>query len=122
MRRARRWAPSVLWGLGILTLTSLPAAALPVVPAIAGVDKLVHAAMYAVLAALITHAMSGHSLRTVLVLGGALALFAAADEWHQRWIPGRSADLLDWVADISGAAIGYAYSSRSARRRREIST
>ncbi|MCC6772906.1 MAG: VanZ family protein [Gemmatimonadaceae bacterium] len=122
MTIARRWAPSVVWGMGILALTSLPGSALPVGPAIPGTDKLVHAALYAVLASLVAHAVPGQSMRAMLVVGGALALFAAADEWHQRWIPGRSADMLDWVADMSGAVVGYTYSSRSAPRRRETRT
>lgn len=33
-----------------------------------------------------------------------VALFAATDEWHQSFVPGRSCDLLDWIADVAGAA------------------
>ncbi len=37
----------------------------------------------------------------------ALALFAASDEWHQMYTPGRTgADVGDWVADTLGAAAG----------------
>lgn len=32
--------------------------------------------------------------------------FGAADEWHQGFIPGRSADPADWRADSMGAAGG----------------
>jgi VanZ family protein len=35
-----------------------------------------------------------------------IALFGALDEWHQQFIPGRSMDLFDWLADFSGATIG----------------
>lgn len=122
MRIARRWAPSVLWGMGILAVTSLPGSALPAGPALPGTDKLVHVALYAVLAALVAHAAPGHSVRTVLMVGGALAAFAAVDEWHQQWIPGRSADALDWLADMAGVVAGYTFSTRTARQRRETRT
>lgn len=31
-------------------------------------------------------------------------LFAASDEIHQAFIPGRSADVIDWIADAVGIA------------------
>jgi VanZ family protein len=42
---------------------------------------------------------------TLAVALAAMALFGAADEWHQRWVPGRSSDALDWCADMAGATI-----------------
>jgi len=41
------------------------------------------------------------------VVGG-VALLGALDEWHQRIVPGRSADVFDWVADVVGAWLGVA--------------
>lgn len=32
--------------------------------------------------------------------------FAFMDELHQRWIPGRSADVLDYITDVCGAFLG----------------
>ena len=34
-----------------------------------------------------------------------VSFFGATDEWHQSFVPGREADLLDWLADTSGAAL-----------------
>lgn len=34
-----------------------------------------------------------------------IAFFAILDEIHQLYIPGRSFDMLDWAADLSGACL-----------------
>jgi VanZ family protein len=34
------------------------------------------------------------------------AAYGASDEWHQSFVPGRSADVHDWYADAIGAAAG----------------
>ncbi len=132
MRVTRRWAPSVVWGTLILIATSVPGAALPTVRVFPGFDKIVHASMYGVLGALVVRAMAWREQRTregrtlgarrlgARTLGlslGAIALLAAADEWHQRWIPGRSADALDFVADVAGATIGVSLSYMALPRR-----
>lgn len=107
----RQWGPPVLWAAFILLLTSIPGSDIPQVGFLSfrGSDKLVHATMYAIFALLATHSLlrAGRPLRQVVVmviLG--IALFAAMDEWHQQFIPGRSMDLFDWLADLSGATIG----------------
>jgi VanZ family protein len=71
-------------------------------------DKLVHFGMYAVLAALVTHAVREHKavFRALVLTVVAVAAFGAIDEWHQRFIPGRSTEFADWVADSLGGATG----------------
>lgn len=115
----RRWIPPIAWAAVILTLTSIPAPDFAPVGAFAfpGADKLVHAGMYGVLGALLARAAGGAAPpRTLgrLLLG--VLLFAVVDEWHQRFIPGRSADALDVVADVAGAAVGFAAAARLLRR------
>lgn len=113
---ARRWLPFACWAALVLTLTSIPN---PNVPTIPGGDKVAHAIMYGVLGALAAYALHGVR-RPILVHGMALlgiALFAALDEWHQRFIPGRSADLADWMADVVGAALVFTFSIAALRRR-----
>jgi len=34
------------------------------------------------------------------------ALLGAVDEFHQQWIPGRSMEFFDWVADFVGGSTG----------------
>lgn len=74
---------------------------------VAGADKLVHFSLYAVLGALVARALAAPRARRGLVLAAAqLMLFGALDEWHQQFVPGRSAELADWVADLLGALVG----------------
>jgi VanZ family protein len=103
----------------ILTLTSLPASEFAPVGAFAfpGADKLVHAVLYGILGALVARAAGAAATRRTLgtlLLG--VAAFAAVDEWHQRFIPGRSADVRDFAADLAGAIAGFAATSLLRRR------
>jgi VanZ family protein len=99
-----RWIPVALWAGVILTGTSIPT--IPGPPAAAGMDKLVHLTMYGVLGVLALRAAWDGTPRTAIVTLAAIAVFAAADEWHQRLIPTRSADVGDWIADVAGATLG----------------
>ncbi len=69
-------------------------------------DKLAHAGVFMVLSAAIGYA-SGWCGRSMLAVAffGAMAI-GALDEWHQMYLPGRSAGLDDLAADAVGAALG----------------
>jgi VanZ family protein len=76
-------------------------------------DKILHAGEYFVLGALLTRSlsviMSGLTARAFIIWIGIVgALYAASDELHQYFVPGRSCDFADWVADIVGLACGVA--------------
>ena len=107
MRRSR-WVPAALWAALIELLTSWPTPSGMSVPA--GSDKVAHAALYAVFGFLVARAVqTGRpGLRVTLAVLPALAAWAALDEWHQRFIAGRTPSTADWVADICGVAIGMA--------------
>lgn len=116
----RRWSLPAAWALVILTLTSIPASEFAPVGAFAfpGADKLVHAGMYAVLGALLARAIGpGAPQRALGLLLTAVVLFAAIDEWHQRFIPGRTPDVFDGIVDIAGAIVGFVAVARLLRRR-----
>lgn len=65
------------------------------------VDKLVHAGLFGILAALLYLAGLGSGPAVLLA-----ASYGVADEVHQMFVPGRSPDLLDWLADVAGAVAG----------------
>jgi VanZ family protein len=69
-----------------------------------------HFAAYAGLGILATRALSGGFRRiTWAVIVGAIVistLYGWSDEYHQRFVPGRTYDLLDLLADSAGATAG----------------
>jgi len=79
--------------------------------------------LYAGLALLILRALAGASWRNVTIGAGVAAVllsaaYGATDEFHQRFVPGRTADLLDLAADTAGAAAAVAVVWLIARWRR----
>jgi len=72
------------------------------------VDKVLHAGAYGVLAGLAAWALTRGALRSatgpVLLAAWLLATaYGATDEFHQYFVPGRSADVADLLADALGA-------------------
>lgn len=120
----RRWAPSALWSALILTATSIPGSMFRAAPVVRGADKVVHALLYGTLAWFLSRATRGEpdgwTTRFTWILAG-IALFAAADEWHQQFIPGRSMDIADWAADVAGAAAALLISRTAQMRRGPVS-
>jgi VanZ family protein len=102
----KKWIAPALWGALIEVLTSWPR--VPDLGQPAGSDKLAHVLLYAIFAWLVIGALQvGRPQPRSLVLAfAALSIWAALDEWHQVLIPGRSADLADWVADTTGVVAG----------------
>lgn len=107
----RQWGPPIFWAAFILLLTSIPGSDIPHVGFLSfrASDKLVHGTMYGIFAWQATRSLlrAGRPMiRTVLLVMLGIALFGALDEWHQQFIPGRSMELFDWMADLTGATIG----------------
>jgi VanZ family protein len=78
-------------------------------------DKVVHAGYYGLITIALDH---GLARRTVFPALLAAIAIGAADELHQRDVPGRTADPLDWLADIVGACVAAFWRHTSRRRRR----
>lgn len=113
MARALAWLPALAWAVLIFSLSARPALPAPEVPY---VDKVLHFGAYAVLGACLAFAAHRSSLPMALAmfLGAA---YGASDEIHQVFVPGRSPDVFDWVADAAGvAAAVYLYSRWRERR------
>ena len=99
---------AIYWAI-LLFLTTLPGKDLPDVQMS---DKIEHLLAFGGLAVLLKLALvvqgkypnlkNHSSLYTLLIIG----VYAGLDELHQLYIPGRTCDILDWTADVSGALIG----------------
>ncbi len=105
------------WAALTLVLTSIPNPTIDV--PLPGADKLEHLAFYGVTGFFFAlwRRASGASVRRAVVEALAFSvLVGGLDEAHQRWIPGRSADPLDWLADSAGGGCGALLSEILARR------
>ncbi len=67
-------------------------------------DKVTHFFIYGLLATLTLRALGSRRWAPWLAIT-AVSLFGASDEWHQSFVPGRSCEVADWVADTLGAAL-----------------
>jgi VanZ family protein len=108
-RIAVAFAPAALYAALIYGL-SAQANPLPFLPPeLVLHDKLLHGVEYAVLAALLVPGfrLAGIGPRGAVVGAVIVAsLYGATDEVHQAFVPGRTADVVDWVADTLGATLG----------------
>jgi len=114
-------APLAAYCALIFAISALSAPPAPDYPFALG-DKLAHAAAYAVMLVLAVRAArvlpSGQSLRRRLVPAILFCLvYGATDELHQYFVPGRSCDVFDWVADGVGAVLAAWLLPRLARWR-----
>lgn len=104
------------WIVIILTLSSIPS--LPTLKivtrgSVIRLDYLMHFCVYGFLAflAYLTYADAHFNLnfRKYIFITAGLVLFALADEFHQKLIPGRSFNVKDIFSNIAGiiAALGF---------------
>ncbi|MDI1336094.1 MAG: VanZ family protein [Lacunisphaera sp.] len=128
LRPSLRWLPAVLWmafifalstGLGSAEHTArfigpflhwlLPHAAPETIAWLHFlIRKAGHFTEYAILALLLRRALGpggGKALGLALLLA---AVYAATDEFHQSFVPGRTASLGDVLIDITGAFVALA--------------
>jgi hypothetical protein len=113
-QRPRRWlgTPVLLWGPVVLQMVVIfGASSIPDLGGLPGgmSDKSGHGIGYAILGALLLRALARGRLSGVTWTRAAAAVLLAAlygvsDEYHQSFVPGRSPDRLDVLADSIGAA------------------
>lgn len=116
------WLPPILW-MGVIFLFSsraeLPSLRLtpPNLQNILG-----HLFEYGVLAYLLARAFErpfapkcAHLWAIAITM-----LYAASDEWHQTFVPGRHGDLLDWLVDITAALLVLGLRHWAIRRQKRL--
>ncbi len=102
--------PFILWLLIIFAESSMPGDFYPQVDII-NADKILHMGIYGLLAMLCyislihiekVNTFTANPFTWTLIIG---SLYGASDEFHQLFVPKRSCDIWDWVADTSGVII-----------------
>lgn len=122
-RAWRAGLPAVAWA-GLIFLVSHQSRPPVQLPPFAYADKVVHAGVFGLLAALVARwlLVTGAAARRTLWLSIlAASLYGALDEWHQSFVPGRDPDPLDWAADSAGAVLGAAIAVGLPRRKSRAS-
>lgn len=100
LRTWRDWCWPIAIAILILVASHRPRLASP---SITNIDKVTHFAVYGLLATLVCRLGTGR--RAAIVAWIVVAAFGVTDEWHQSFVPGRSTELADWIADALGAAV-----------------
>jgi VanZ family protein len=102
--------PPLLWIFAIFVLSSIPR--LPMLLGVPeGADKIAHAIMFFVLCWLSWRAFFYQSYMPLLsryaLLGAFIftVIYGFLDEFHQRFVPGRTSDIYDVMADAGGALL-----------------
>jgi VanZ family protein len=109
MKGRRSWFLAGAWAVTIFVLSSVPGPAMPKVEVLR-YDKVLHALVYSVLGGLCFLAVrQTWTLTRGKVIAAATlcaVLYGLGDEFHQLFVPGRSADLYDALADGIGGLLG----------------
>lgn len=101
------WLPVAAMAAAIFAVSSI--GQLPALPARV-TDKMMHASVYTVFAATWLRALArgrwaGLTLRVAAVAVVAVTLYGVTDEFHQWFVPGRTADVHNLAADAFGATV-----------------
>jgi VanZ family protein len=99
--------PLMLWAAAIFAVSSIPNLSAPQV-GITYTDKFAHFTEYFILSICASYAIHKSELWRSVFLPAVLlgVVFGASDEFHQSFVPGRSMEFLDLVADTLGAICG----------------
>ena len=118
----RKVLPAIVWAAIIFVESSIQGSKVPSTPV--GFDKLVHAAIFFVLCWLIFRATADmpQSITRPMRLYLALVItivYGFTDEFHQLYVPGRTADIYDMAADGFGGIVfvGLAIAGRTWMKR-----
>jgi VanZ family protein len=114
----RAWGAVGVWWLAMLLVTSVPGDMVPALPDFGfRIDRVVHFGMYAVQGVLVARALGRRHVGVLIAAGLVLSAIGALDEVHQMFLPGRDAEVGDWMADTLGAGAGLAAATLAMRTR-----
>jgi VanZ family protein len=106
----------VIWAVIIMIVSSIPS--IPTLRISAGgfsirLDYITHVAIYVILAFLGYLSFTGRDLllstKKLLLITLSLMSFAFVDEFHQKYIPGRTFNLIDLISNVTGIFAALAF-------------
>jgi len=114
MRNPKMLLP-ILFGVAVIALTS-QFAQVPASPSWAAknveIDTIAHLLLYFFLGLLVARyvltSFNAGAVGVLVLAAGVCTLIGVLDEFHQSYVPGRSAEIRDVVADIAGSLVGAA--------------
>jgi len=112
--------PALIWAAIVLYIGGRSSVPAPKLDLPIPVDKIGHFTMYGILGLLAAWGVvrSGQRIGWGWLIAGGL-LLGAIDEYQQTFIPTRTADPMDWVADAAGFTFGFWLVYGRARRRED---
>jgi VanZ family protein len=118
-RSIERWALAIVWMGVIFAISAQPKSVVDLGQPVL-ISKLAHVTEYAILGWLIQRARGKKCAwwQSLLIA----TVYAATDEFHQSFVPGRNPRVTDVMIDAAGAAIGLAISIRRATPPRSLPT
>ncbi len=99
--------PALLWAVVIFVASSIPSSRLPKF-ALTLNDRFVHGAIFFIFGLLVYRALARRipveriDRMRLLISVSAVILYGISDEFHQGFVPGRSFDVRDTLADAAG--------------------
>jgi VanZ family protein len=110
--RPRLWLPVLAWALVIFAFSQVPSLSTGLGTWDLVLRKLAHLAEFGLLGALAQRWLALAPLAVLLA-----SAYAATDELHQAFVPGRAASPVDWAIDTAGVVLGVALFVAYRRRR-----
>jgi VanZ family protein len=99
---------AIVWAIVIFCLSQIPGVDVPRL--VFNTDKLLHAIVYGILGFLTLGSMKttaeGYRLFQIFLAVVLVVIYGGLDEFHQHFIPGRTADIHDLMADAVGGMLG----------------
>jgi hypothetical protein len=105
-RLAFAWLPVVAWAALIFGLSSIPDLGTGLGGWDLALRKAAHFAEYAILGALLARALYHTMTAWTWIAWIAGTVYAASDEFHQHFVPGRQGSPVDIAIDAAGVAVG----------------
>jgi VanZ family protein len=105
-KQLRVWLPPIGYALLIFSLSSIQYASVPDVK-FHLLDKLIHLCEYGAFGFILAWAFVRLGAKNPYLWAALIAsMYGATDEIHQYYVPGRTLEFLDWVADTLGGTAG----------------